>query len=359
MVSSSDINSSTSSSQPQEEYTGTTEVAEQPVVQPAIVNAHAMATRAQSGISKPNPRYVMLTIKGIPEAPKTVATDLKHSGWNRAMGEEIDTCNETNTWSLVPSPDDFNVLGCKWVCRTKLNDDGTLDKLTAIIIAKWYEQEEGIDFLDTYSPVVRTGTVRMVLYLATIEGWELKQLDVKNGFLHGDLKEIVYMEQPLGFEDQKHPDYVCKLHKAIYGLKQAPRAWFDKFSLYMLEFGFICSIGDPSLFIYQKGNSILILLLYVDDMVLTGNDQGLVQTFLSTLNEKFRMKDMGFLHYFLGIQVQRTSTGLFLNQEKYAKDLLQTAGMLDCAPMPYLYLYSLIVCQIKTKPSLIQLIFEV
>lgn len=120
----------------------------------------------------------------------------------------------------------------------------------------------------------------MVLHLAVTEKWSIKQLDVKNAFLHGTLKESVYMQQPPGFENAEHPEYVWKLHKAIYGLKQAPRAWFDKFSSYLIEYGFICSTRDPSLFIYQHGTNIMLLLLYVDDMILTGNNKDLLSSFL-------------------------------------------------------------------------------
>ena len=176
--------------------------------------------------------------------------------------------------------------------------------------------------------------MRIVLHLAVVERWEIRQLDVKNAFLHGDLTETVYMRQPPGFEDKEHPDYVCHLHKAIYGLKQAPRAWFDKFSSYLLEFGFTCNVKDPSLFVYRKGKDVIMLLLYVDDMVLTGNNKTLLQHLLDSLKKQFRMKDMGPLSYFLGIQAHFTPTGLFLNQEKYGTDLLQAAGMLDCSPMP-------------------------
>lgn len=174
----------------------------------------------------------------------------------------------------------------------------------------------------------------MVLHTATVNRWDIKQLDVKNAFLHGDLTETVYMRQPPGFEDAARPDHVCLLHKAIYGLKQAPRAWFGKFSAFLLNFGFKCSVKDPSLFIYHQGGTTIFLLLYVDDMVLTGNDTSVMKKLLQYLSSEFRMKDMGPLSYFLGIQVRYTPTGLFLNQEKYASELLQTAGMLDCAPMP-------------------------
>ncbi|KAG7599793.1 Retrotransposon Copia-like N-terminal [Arabidopsis suecica] len=270
-----------------------------------VGNTHGMVTRAKQGTHKPNPRYVMHTVKGLPEEPKTVKEALKHPGWTAAMGEEIDTCHVTKTWSLVPKPAKINLLGCRWIFKTKINADGTLDKLRARLVAKGYEQEEGVDFLETYSPVVRTATVRMVLHTAVSERWDIKQLDVKNAFLHGDLQETVYMRQPPGFEDPEKPDYVCLLHKAIYGLKQAPRAWFDKFSSFLVEFGFICSTGDPSLFIFQQEQSVMLLLMTWDH---------------SNISR--------------GIQAQFTPTSLFLNQEKYATDLLINAGMLDCAPMP-------------------------
>ncbi|KAG7573078.1 Integrase catalytic core [Arabidopsis suecica] len=302
--------------------------------QNATNNAHHMMTRAKSGIVKPNPKYILIANKGFPAEPRTIAAALKHPGWTGAMEEEIDTCHETKTWSLEPPPDNANVLGCKWIFKTKIKADGTLDKLRARLVAKGYDQEEGVDFLETFSPVVRTATVRMILHVATVEKWDIKQLDVKNAFLHGDLHETVYMKQPPGFEDKEHPNYVCRLHKAIYGLKQAPRAWFDKFSSYLLNYGFVCSPRDPSLFVYLKNNSIMLLLLYVDDMVLTGNDKTLISDLLKSLGTEFRMKDMGPMAYFLGIQATFTPEGLFLNQEKYAKDLLENAGMLDCAPMP-------------------------
>ena len=192
------------------------------------------------------------------------------------MADEINNCHETGTWSLVPYTEGMHVLGCRWVFRTQLNVDGTLKKRRSRLVAKGYEQSEGIDYLDTYSPVVRTATIRTVLHLATVLQWEMRQFDVQHAFLHGDLNEKVYMRQPARFVDKDHPDHVCLLHKAIYGLKQAPRAWFDKFSTFLLEFGFVCSFSDPSMFICTKGTNIIILLLYVDDMLVTGNNSELL-----------------------------------------------------------------------------------
>lgn len=131
--------------------------------------------------------------------------------------------------------------------------------------------------------MVKTATVRSVLHTATILKWDIKQLDVKNAFLHGELSETVYMYQPPGFIDPDNPTHVCKLHKAIYGLKQAPRKWFNKFSNYLLDFGFSCSKQDPSLFVYQKNEDIMLLLLYVDDMLLTGNNTTLIAKILVDL----------------------------------------------------------------------------
>ncbi|KAG7594152.1 Reverse transcriptase RNA-dependent DNA polymerase [Arabidopsis thaliana x Arabidopsis arenosa] len=305
-----------------------------PPLPPPVVNEHSMVTRGKDGVRKPNPKYAMHTTPVIVKEPKTVASALKHPGWTAAMGEEIESFVDTKTFSLVPYQPDMNILGCRWVFRTKLNADGTLDKLRARLVAKGYDQEEGVDFLETFSPVVRTATVRLVLHAATVLNWEIKQLDVKNAFLHGDLSETVYMNQPPGFHDPENPAHVWKLHKAVYGLKQAPREWFNKFSTFLLQYGFECSLKDPSLFVYYRDNELIILLLYVDDMLLTGSSSELLAKLLQSLSTEFRMKDMGQLSYFLGIQAHYHSKGLFLNQHKYAEDLLITAGMTDCAPMP-------------------------
>ena len=301
---------------------------------PVPHQGHSMITRAKAGIVKPNPRYVLLTQKvAIPE-PRSVAATLNHPGWHNAMQEEYDTCEETNTFTLVPRTPDMHVLGSGWVHRVKLNADGTLNKLKSRVVASGNEQEEGVDYLETYSPVVRMASVRTILHMATVLNWEIKQMDVKNAFLHGDLHEKVFMRQPSGFVDKQKPDHVWSLNKAIYGLKQAPRAWFDKFSTFLIDFGFRCFKSDPSLFVYTTEKDIIILMLYVDDMVVTGNSSEVLSKLLQQLNKEFRMKDLGMIHYFLGIQVQSHDKGLFLCQQKYAEDLLAVASMSDCSSMP-------------------------
>lgn len=150
---------------------------------------------------------------------------------------------------------------------------------------------------------------------------------------HGTLNEVVYMEQPPGFQDPKKPHHVCLLRKSLYGLRQAPRAWFDKFSNFLLEYGFFCSSTDPSLFIYHTDLDTILLLLYVDDIVLTGSSSQSLSNLIHSLSLQFHMKDLGPLHYFLGIEVKNTSDHLFLCQTKYAKDLLTRAHMLECKPI--------------------------
>lgn len=305
-----------------------------PIIPPIPAATHSMTTRAKDGIRKPNPRYALFTVKSNYPRPRNIKAALQDPGWNGAMSEEIHNMKETDTFELVPPSPEQNPLGSQWVHKEKLNADGTHLKLRSRLVACGNEQEEGVDFVETFSPVVRTATIRTVLHVAVSKKWDIRQLDVQNAFLHGDLKETVYMVQPQGFEDPDKPDYVWKLKKAIYGLKQAPRAWFDKFSNFLLDFGFKCSFPDPSLFVYHHGSTVMYLLLYVDDMILTGNDSALLERLLKELNVVFRMKDMGDIHYFLGIQVHRHADGLFMNQAKYAQDLLVSAGMEDCSPMP-------------------------
>ncbi|AAD43604.1 T3P18.3 [Arabidopsis thaliana] len=302
--------------------------------QGSLENLHPMITRSKDGIQKPNPRYALIVSKSSFDEPKTITTAMKHPGWNAAVMDEIDRIHMLNTWSLVPATEDMNILTSKWVFKTKLKPDGTIDKLKARLVAKGFDQEEGVDYLETFSPVVRTATIRLVLDTATANEWPLKQLDVSNAFLHGELQEPVFMFQPSGFVDPNKPNHVCRLTKALYGLKQAPRAWFDTFSNFLLDFGFECSTSDPSLFVCHQNGQSLILLLYVDDILLTGSDQLLMDKLLQALNNRFSMKDLGPPRYFLGIEIESYNNGLFLHQHAYASDILHQAGMTECNPMP-------------------------
>jgi len=175
---------------------------------------------------------------------------------------------------------------------------------------------------------VKLATIRTVLTIAITQGWQLRQLDVNNAFLHGLLNEDVYMVQPPGFKDDTTPHHVCRLNKAIYGLKQAPRAWYSTLRGAILEFDFVNSRVDSSLFIYNTKSVTCYFLVYVDDLVITGNDLIFVSSIIVQLSNRFSLKDMGQLHFFfLGMEVIPTTTSLFLSQHKYIRDLLTKMNM--------------------------------
>ncbi|XP_022143489.1 uncharacterized protein LOC111013365 [Momordica charantia] len=172
----------------------------------------------------------------------------------------------------------------------------------------------------------------MAALLATHFGWQLRQLDVKNAFLHGELQEEVYMQQPQGFVDPTNPSYVCKLRKSLYGFKQAPRAWFECFTTHLLKLGFVASSVDSSLFVRLVHGSYTYLLLYVDDILVTGSDPSYIASLIVQLKCRFDMTDLEDLKYFLGLEISYTNNGLSISQAKYTRDVLQRFGILSAKP---------------------------
>ncbi len=163
--------------------------------------------------------------------------------WDSAMDEKMAALDANVTWELVALPKDKKTIGCKWVYKVKHNTDGFVSRYKARLVTKGYAQTYGIDYEETYSPVAKMTTVRAIIAMAA-KGWSLHQMDVKNVFLHGDLQEEMYMEQPPGYVDQTHPNLVCRLKKVLYGLKQTPRAWLDKIGQYFVTSGFQTSNVD-------------------------------------------------------------------------------------------------------------------
>ncbi|XP_051190594.1 uncharacterized mitochondrial protein AtMg00810-like [Lolium perenne] len=225
------------------------------------------------------------------------------------MQEEYDALQCNRTWELVPWPPRANVITDKWVFKHKLGS-----------VVRGFRQRAAVDFTDTFAPVVKPGTIRTVLDLAASRVWPVHQMDVFNAFLHGHLSEQVYCQQPIGFIDAERPDDVCLLSRSLYGLKQAPRAWYQRIAGFLHQLGFRSTRSDASLFVYRTDNDMAYLLLYLTD----------------SLHAEFALKDLGPLHYFLGIEVFQRADGFFLHQWKYAHELLERAWMLNCNPAPTL-----------------------
>ncbi|GKV17137.1 hypothetical protein SLEP1_g27679 [Rubroshorea leprosula] len=258
----------------------------------------------------------------------------KQQVWIDAMKEELSIIKKNQTWCLIPKPDDKKPIGVKWVFRTKLNPDGSIHKHKARLVVKGYAQQPGVDYGETYAPVARHDTVRLLIALVANLGWKLFHMDVKSAFLNGVLQEEIYVEQPPGFEITGKEDYVYKLNKALYGLKQAPRAWYCRIDDYLMSQGFRRSIEEATL--YVKGSSSesqLILSLYVDDLLLTGNDLKLMEQFKKVMMQEFAMTYLGETKYFLGLEVQQLSKGIFICQRKYALDILKKFEMESCKPV--------------------------
>ena len=220
------------------------------------------------------------------------------------MSIEYDALMKNKTWHLVPPTRNKNIIDCKWVYKIKRKSDESIDRYKARLVAKGFKQRFGIDYEDTFSPVIKSATIRLVLSIAISRGWSLRQLDVQNAFLHGVLEEEVFMRQPPGYEDQSAPHYVCKLDKALYGLKQAPRAWYSRLNMQLQKLGFIPSKADTSLFFYHKDKITIFVLVYVDDIIVASSSPDATTCLLQDLHMDFALKDLGNLHYFLGIEVK-------------------------------------------------------
>jgi histone deacetylase 1/2 len=246
------------------------------------------------------------------------------------MDDEFKALIKNETWHLVVPPPRCNLIDCKWVFKLKHRVDGSVERYKARLVAKGFKQRHGVDYAETFSPVVKHATIRLILSLAVSRGWCLRQLDVQNAFLHGVLEEDVFMRQPPGYEHPAFPRHVCKLDKSIYGLKQSPRAWHARLSSALHALGFRASQADSSLFIYQQGGETTYILIYVDDIIVASSSSQATQELIDRLRDSFAIKDLGDLHYFLGIEVTRNSDGIVLRQAKYARDLLLREGMKDC-----------------------------
>jgi len=317
-----------------------------PTRSPSSIARLPRVTRSQTGSLKPKTfpdfhlycvtRHPLQTFVAttLPRKPTTYRQAAAHPEWLAAMTLEFQALIDNNTWTLCPRPPHRTIIKNKWVYKLKQKADGSLDRYKARLVAKGFQQRDGIDYTETFSPVIKPATVRIVLALALTFDWPLIQLDVSNAFLHGVLTETVFMEQPPGFVHPSFPDYVCKLSKSLYGLKQAPRAWFHRLSEALLERGFVGSKVDSSLFLLHTSSVHIFFLVYVDDIIVIGNNISAINGLISSLQAEFKLKDLGSLSYFLGVHVHRDRQHLHLSQSKYIFDLLHRVNMEGAKPYP-------------------------
>ena len=244
--------------------------------------------------------------------------------WVLAMQKEIQALHDNETWELVDLPKGKKPIGNKWVYKVKLKSDGSLERCKARLVAKGYNQRFGIDYEETFSPVVKMPTIRCIIALAASKKWPIYQLDVNNAFLHGDLHEEVFMKVPSGVPNPHNE--VCRLKKSLYGLKQASRQWFAKLVSALTSHGFTQSKNDYSMFIKKKDHHITIAAIYVDDILLTGTDSFTIDELKAFLHHSFSIKDLGLLHYFLGIEVGYLPEGILLTQHKFTREILSDYG---------------------------------
>ncbi|CAM8893625.1 unnamed protein product [Rhodiola kirilowii] len=254
------------------------------------------------------------------------------------MHEEIQSMYANRTWKLVEKLEHARTIDCKWIFRIK-EGNGVNDppRYKARLVAKGFTQKEGIDYNEIFAPVVKYKTLRLLLAMATVYDYELEQMDVKTAFLHGDLKETIYMKQPIGFIDKNHPEHVCLLQRSIYGLKQSPRLWNKKFDACMLSLGFLKSKYDTCLYFKSmKSDVVLYVLLYVDDILLISNSKPTIAKLKSELKQHFDMKDLGVAQKILGVKIlrNRNKGTMYLSQADYLTKVLNKFSMLNSKPSP-------------------------
>ena len=288
---------------------------------PAIL--HKMTTRSKGRAN--------IAMQPDPTSVEEALADEDSAGWKEAMDEELKALKDNGTWELTSLPAGKKTVKCRWIFKRKRNPDGSVCRLKARLVAKGFSQQRGIDYEETYSPVVRHDSIRVILALAAELDLEMIQFDVKTAFLHGELEEHIFMDQPAGFNDGS--GNVCRLRKGLYGLKQAPRQWNKKFHSFLVKYGLKQSSADNCVYYCrQKGNRIL-LSIYVDDGLLCCQQKRTMDKMLADLNRTFSITQSD-ASYYVGLQIERCrqKKEIRIHQAGYIDQLLAWAGMTDCKP---------------------------
>ncbi|GJU14738.1 retrovirus-related pol polyprotein from transposon TNT 1-94 [Tanacetum coccineum] len=227
----------------------------------------------------------------------------------------------------------MTIIGTKWVFRNKLDEKGVVSQNKARLVVQGYNQQEGIDYDETYAPVARLESIRILLAYAYALDFKLFQMDVKSAFLNGFINEEVYVAQPPRFIDFEKLDHVYKLKKALYGLKQAPKAWYDRLEAFLIKHEYKMGMVDNTLFTKKKSSNLIIVQIYVDDIIFGSTCQDVCDEFAKIMHHEFEMSMMGELNFFLGLQIKKMEDGIVFNQSKYIKEMLKIFGLEDSKPM--------------------------
>nr|GEV06639.1 retrovirus-related Pol polyprotein from transposon TNT 1-94 [Tanacetum cinerariifolium] len=262
--------------------------------------------------------------------PKNFKSAITEDCWFQAIQDEIHEFDRLQVWELVPQPNYVMIIALKWIYKVKLDEYGDVLKNKAWLVVKGYRQEEGIDFEESFAPVARIEAICIFITNAASRNMIIYQMDVKTSFLNGELKEEVYVSQPEGFVDPDHLTHVYRLKKALYGLKQAPRAWYDTLSRFLLDNNFSKGAVNPTLFTRKTGKHILLVQIYVDDIIFASTDLKACDIFSNEMSLKFQMSMMGRRSFFLGLQVSQSLRSIFINQSKFALEILKKFGMDSC-----------------------------
>ena len=279
--------------------------------------------------------YAMNTESFFQQEPETYDEAVRsnqHDKWLEAMNSEINSLNENETWTLEYLPEGRRVIPCKWVYKIKQNADGSVDRYKARLVIKGCSQRRGVDYGETFSPVVRTSSIRAVISVAASQKMVLAQFDVSTAFLYGELQEEIYMCQPEGFDDGS--GRVCRLKRSLYGLKQAPRCWNKRVGNYLRQLGFQQNEADPCVFMRFRGSGKTIIALYVDDGIIAATSEAEVKMLIADLESEFKITAKE-ASYFLGFEITVQLDGsIKICQEGYTKRILERFGMAECRPCP-------------------------
>ena len=278
--------------------------------------------------------WVSLTLENTaPSSVREAMSGPNKEQWHSAMEREMESLLENEVWDLVKLPKGRKTIGSMWVFKEKMGADGSIERHKARLVAQGFSQQHGLDYDETFSPVVRTESVRTVIALAARNNLLLHQMDVTTAFLNGNLKEEVYMRQPEGYVMEGKEHLVCRLNKSIYGLKQSPRCWNAALDVHLCNIGFTQSSNDPCIYTSEGGS--VILAVYVDDIILAAGSEQHMREVKQAIADKFAVKDMGELKYFLGVTVDQETNpvAIWIGQPAYTKRVLEKFKMNEAKPV--------------------------